>query len=54
LIKERLAARSGQFMNPTLLDSQFEILEPPDDAIRVDVSGTPEEIANEIRRRLGL
>ena len=54
LITERLAARTGHFMNPALLESQFEILEPPDDAIRVDVNGTPEAIANEIRRRLGL
>ena len=54
LIKERLAARTGHFMNPALLDSQFEILEPPDDAIRVDVAGSPREIADEIRRRLGL
>jgi gluconokinase len=41
-------------MNPALLPSQFEILEPPEDAIRVDVTGTPEEIASEIRHRLGL
>jgi gluconokinase len=41
-------------MNPALLRSQFEILEPPEDAIRVDVTGTPEEIASEIRHRLGL
>ena len=54
LIEKRLAARKGHFMNPGLLDSQFEILEPPDDAIRVDVKGTPEAIASEIRRRLGL
>jgi gluconokinase len=54
LIKERLAARTGHFMNPALLGSQFEILEPPDDAIRVDVSGTPDQIADEIRVRLGL
>jgi gluconokinase len=54
LIQKRLAARKGHFMNPGLLDSQFEILEPPEDAIRVDVNGTPEEIASEIRRRLGL
>jgi gluconate kinase len=50
----RLAARKGHFMNPGLLDSQFEILEPPEDAIRVDVTGSPQEIADEIRRRLGL
>jgi len=41
-------------MNSALLPSQFEILELPDDAIRVDVTGSPEEIAREIRRRLGL
>ena len=29
LIKKRLAARTGHFMNPALLPSQFEILEPP-------------------------
>ena len=54
LIEKRLAARKGHFMNPGLLDSQFEILEPPDDAIRVDVKGTPEAIASEILCRLGL
>ena len=54
VIRKRLTARKGHFMNPTLLDSQFEILEPPDDAIRVDVTGTPEEITDEIRLRLGL
>ena len=36
-------------MNSGLLDSQFEILEPPEDAIGVDVTGTPEEIAGAIR-----
>jgi gluconokinase len=54
LIQKRLAARTGHFMNPGLLNSQFEILEPPEDAIRVDVTGTPEQIANEICRRLDL
>ena len=54
LIQKRLTARKGHFMNPGLLDSQFEILEPPEDAIRVDVTGSPEEIAGEIRRKLGL
>jgi len=54
VIKKRLAARKGHFMNPVLLPSQFEILEQPEDAIKVDVTGSPEEIAGEIRRRLGL
>ena len=54
LIRRRLAARTGHFMNPALLHSQFETLEPPEDAIRVDVTPAPEVIAAEIRRRLGL
>ena len=54
VIQKRLASRTGHFMNPVLLPSQFEILEPPEDAIKVDVTGSPEEIAGEIRRRLGL
>ncbi|MGZ3335091.1 MAG: hypothetical protein ACXWOV_07735, partial [Isosphaeraceae bacterium] len=52
--QKRLVAQKGHFVNSGLLDSQFEILEPPEDAIRVDVTGTPEEIAGAIRRSLGL
>lgn len=54
LIRGRLAARTGHFMNPALLHSQFETLEPPEDAVTVDVAPPPEAIAAEIRRRLGL
>ncbi len=54
LIRKRLAARTGHFMNPALLGSQFEALEPPPDALRVDTTPPPEQIAAEIRRKLGL
>jgi gluconokinase len=54
LIGRRLAARKGHFMNPGLLHSQFEALEPPEGAIRVDVTPAPEAIVAEVRRRLGL
>jgi len=54
LIRKRLAARKGHFMNPTLLHSQFAIMEPPADAIEVDITPSPEAIAGEIRRKLGL
>lgn len=54
LIRKRLDARTGHFMNPTLLGSQFEALEPPDDAIRVDIAPPPEQVAAEIRRTIGL
>ena len=52
LIRDRLAARKGHFMNPNLLHSQFETLEPPEHAIWVEVGGTPEDIANEIVQKL--
>jgi len=54
LIRQRLDARTGHFMNPALLGSQFEALEPPDDAIRVNIAPPPEQVAAEIRRKLDL
>jgi len=38
LIASRLAQRKHRYMPATLLDSQFAALEPPVDAIRVDVA----------------
>jgi len=54
LIAARLRARHGHFAHEDLLASQFAILEEPQDAITVDASRTPEEIAAEVRKRLGL
>lgn len=54
LVAQRLANRKGHFMNPALLKSQFEALEPPEHAVQVDISGTPQAIAAEIRRQLEL
>ncbi len=54
LIRQRLAERTGHFMNPSLLHSQFETLEPPEGAVEVDITPTPEEIAAAIHRKLGL
>ena len=54
LIRRRLAGRTGHFMNPGLLHSQFETLEPPADALRVDVDAAPDEIVARIRQVLGL
>ena len=49
----RLRNRAGHFMNPDLVQSQFDTLEEPRDAIVVDASTAPEAIVSEIRRRLG-
>ncbi|RBP46353.1 gluconate kinase (SKI family) [Roseimicrobium gellanilyticum] len=55
LIASRLNARKGHFFKPELLDSQFAALEEPEagEAIVVDISGTPEEIVQEVLRVLG-
>jgi gluconokinase len=53
VIAERLSHRSGHFMSPDLLQSQFDTLEEPRDAIVVDVSMAPEVIVREIRIQLG-
>lgn len=52
LIAARLAARRGHFMDPALLSSQFATLEPPDDALVVEVSGPPAAIVAEVVARL--
>ena len=54
LILERIRARQGHFMKPEMLRSQFEALEPPRDALAVDIGKPPADIVAEIRRRLGV
>ena len=54
IIAERLSHRSGHFMNTDLLQSQFDTLDEPRDAIIVDVSMAPEAIVSAIRARLGV
>jgi len=54
LIYERLHARHGHFTGEQILASQFATLEEPTDAVTVDISASPEEIVDEICRRLGL
>jgi gluconokinase len=54
LIAQRLHQRQGHFAGEALLASQFATLEEPTDAISIDVSQTPEEIVDEILRRLNL
>lgn len=53
LLRERLAARRGHYMNPALLESQLDTLEEPSDAIVVDVALSPAEIVGVIRKALG-
>lgn len=56
-IAARLASRRDHFMPPGLLDSQMNTLEPPgaeENAILIEISGTPDTIVDEIVSRLDL
>ena len=44
LLAGRLAGRSGHFFPLSLLDSQFATLEPPRNAIALDVADTPAQL----------
>lgn len=53
LIAERLGKRTGHFVSPSLLASQFETLEEPEDALVVDASATPGEIVERVMAGIG-
>jgi gluconokinase len=52
LIRSRLGGRRHRYMPASLLESQFAALEPPANAIVVDVAATPEECVAAIVERL--
>jgi gluconokinase len=52
LLAERLAARHHEFMNPHLLKSQLDTLEPPADALRIVNDRTPDEVVGRILQQL--
>jgi len=55
LIETRLKARTGHFMPPALLTSQFDALEAPapdEHAITVSIDASPEQIAERVLNRL--
>jgi gluconokinase len=57
LIEKQLRGRHRHFMDPDLLQSQFDDLEEPqpnEDALTVQLGGTPEEIVCEITAKLHL
>ena len=54
LIEQRLRSRSHHYMLLDLLQSQFDTLEEPTDAIKVDISEPPEVIVQHIIASLGM
>jgi gluconokinase len=56
VLEERLAARTGHYMPPSLLPSQLETLEPlsaDEDGFELVADRAPSELAKEIAARLG-
>jgi gluconokinase len=54
VIQSRLKQRQGHYMDPALLDSQFDILEEPDPETEVLITSDPDEIVKTIEKRLHL
>ena len=54
LVEKRLEGRKGHFAGPEILESQLRDLEEPVDALVIDASQSPESIAGEIIKGLGL
>lgn len=54
LIQQRLKKRTGHFMNPVLIASQFDTLEEPNQALQIDAALTPAEIVLVIRDQLAI
>lgn len=54
LIQQRLKKRTGHFMNPVLIQSQFDTLEEPNQAVQIDAGLTPAEIVQLIRHQLAI
>ena len=48
VLEHRLAARRGHFFRPDLLASQLATLEEPEDAICVDASASPADVAEAV------
>jgi gluconokinase len=48
LIRSRLQQRKGHYMNPALLQSQFDALESPRDAVIIDVGDEPVALAQRV------
>lgn len=52
LIEARLRQRTGHYMSPKLLASQFAALEEPQGVLTIDIGQPPEQIVEEIVKKL--
>lgn len=54
LLAARIAGRTDHFMKPAMLASQLAALEPPRDALAVDIAEPPDKLVAHIRRALSV
>lgn len=54
LIEQRLNERSHHFMDPDLLQSQFDTIEIPDYCTRIDIEQSPDAVTREIIQKLNI
>ena len=54
LIADRLRSRQGHFAGEQILAGQFADLEEPENALTIEIASTPEQIVDQIRKKLGL
>ena len=54
LIQERMKTRKEHFMPASLLQSQFDTLETPTGAIKMDIINSPDEIVADILQKINL
>lgn len=53
LARARVGARAGHFLKDNLIQSQFEALEEPSNAIELEAALPPEELVRQIRDSIG-
>jgi gluconokinase len=53
MIRQRMQAREKHYMKPGMLESQFQILEPPQNALQINIDRPINEIVQEIIDLIG-
>ena len=54
LLRKRITSRTHQYMNESLLQSQLQTMEEPEDGLTVSIDQTPEMICSEIIKELSI
>ena len=54
LLQKRISSRTHQYMNESLLQSQLQTMEEPEDGLTVSIDQTPQMICSEIIKELSI